>query len=108
MITISLCFALGTTFALSTGVPTPDHGKSHHHPVHYHYGYEVHSPYHGTKFGHREAGDGHNTKGQYYVHLPDGRLQTVHYNADHYKGYVANVKYSKGHHVHKGKGGKHY
>ena len=27
------------------------------------------------------------------VYLPDGRLQTVTYTADHYNGYVADVKY---------------
>ena len=27
------------------------------------------------------------------MYLPDGRLQTVTYTADHYNGYVADVKY---------------
>ena len=29
----------------------------------------------------------------FQVHLPDGRVQTVTYTADHYNGYVADVKY---------------
>ena len=28
------------------------------------------------------------------MHLPDGRLQTVKYTADHYNGYVADVSYT--------------
>ena len=32
--------------------------------------------------------------GSYTVHLPDGRIQTVKYTADHYNGYVADVSVS--------------
>ena len=31
--------------------------------------------------------------GSYRVNLPDGRVQTVTYTADHYDGFVADVKY---------------
>ena len=41
-----------------------------------------------------ESADGQNVYGSYQVHLPDGRLQTVKYTADHYNGYVADVSYT--------------
>lgn len=37
--------------------------------------------------------DGHATKGQYEVALPDGRMQIVSYHADWKNGYHADVKY---------------
>ena len=37
--------------------------------------------------------DGKAVTGSYSVALPDGRVQTVTYTADHYNGYVADVKY---------------
>nr|XP_027223617.1 cuticle protein 21-like [Penaeus vannamei] len=47
----------------------------------------------GNDFGHQEARDNDNTQGSYYVHLPDGRLQTVRYVVDGDNGYVADVSY---------------
>ena len=34
-----------------------------------------------------------NVKGSYTVALPDGRIQHVTYHADHYNGFVSDVKY---------------
>jgi hypothetical protein len=45
-------------------------------------------------FGHSESRDGDRTDGQYYVLLPDGRVQYVKYYVDGYSGYVAEVSYS--------------
>jgi len=59
----------------------------------YNYNYGVSDSYSGANFGASEARDGYNTNGEYHVSLPDGRLQTVTYNADG-NGYVADVKYS--------------
>ncbi|XP_042879297.1 cuticle protein 19-like [Penaeus japonicus] len=63
-------------------------------PPKYAFEYAVNDPYLGNHFGHSETRDGYRTDGEYFVHLPDGRLQTVSYYADetgyhptvHYKG----------------------
>lgn len=36
---------------------------------------------------------GKTVTGSYQVALPDGRVQTVTYTADHYNGFVADVAY---------------
>ena len=45
------------------------------------------------KEGGFETADGKAVVGSYQVALPDGRIQTVTYTADHYNGFVADVKY---------------
>ena len=56
--------------------------------------YGVHDDYSGANFAQSETADGKNVAGSYTVHLPDGRVQTVTYTADHYNGYVADVAYT--------------
>lgn len=74
-------------------------GPAHHHvaydesPKPYAYQYGVHDDYSGANFNAQETADGKGVVGSYQVHLPDGRVQTVSYSADHYNGYVADVKY---------------
>lgn len=46
-----------------------------------------------TDFGHQKSRDGENTRGSYYVRLPDGRLQKVTYYVDGDSGFVAEVSY---------------
>ncbi|XP_042234990.1 pro-resilin-like [Homarus americanus] len=62
-------------------------------PIPYNYAYGVKDEYSGTDFGHSEDSDGSTAKGSYKVVLPDGRIQTVTYLADHYGGYQAQVSY---------------
>ncbi|XP_063586810.1 cuticle protein 8-like [Penaeus indicus] len=62
-------------------------------PAHYTYDYGIDDAHLGTNFGHAESRDGYKTKGVYYVHLPDGRLQTVKYYVDEH-GYHPEVTYS--------------
>merc|ERR1712048_1018846 len=77
--------------------PTP--APAYHVPVEkevphpYSYQYAVQDDYSGSNFAANEAADGKTVTGSYTVHLPDGRVQTVTYTADHYNGYVADVKY---------------
>ena len=62
-------------------------------PKPYAFQYGVADTYSGAKFSAQEAQDGKVITGSYQVALPDGRIQTVTYTADHYNGYVADVKY---------------
>jgi len=63
-------------------------------PHPYDFTYAVKDSYSGNDFGQGESGDGYgNVQGQYYVRLPDGRVQRVTYTADHNSGYVADVTY---------------
>ncbi|XP_045617292.2 pro-resilin-like [Procambarus clarkii] len=59
----------------------------------YNFNYAVKHEDSGNDFGHQETRNGDDTKGSYYVQLPDGRLQTVNYIVDGDSGYIADVKY---------------
>merc|ERR1712098_914867 len=61
-------------------------------PSPYTYTYAVNDDYSGTKFEQTESGDGTGAvSGSYSVNLPDGRIQTVTYNANDATGNVAEV-----------------
>merc|ERR1712168_1221161 len=62
-------------------------------PKPYAYEYGVADDYSGSNFNAHENADGKAVTGSYQVHLPDGRIQTVTYTADHYNGYIADVSY---------------
>jgi len=73
---------------------------SHNHPgapvipkPYYNYGYSVQDKYSGNNYNAQETADGKDIIGSYQVHLPDGRLQTVKYTANHYTGYVPEITY---------------
>jgi hypothetical protein len=53
--------------------------------------YGVKSEPSGADFGHRESREGDITRGDYYVSLPDGRIQKVAYTVDEEGGYQAQV-----------------
>merc|ERR1711923_1434 len=62
-------------------------------PKPYAFQYGVADDYSGAKFNAQETADGKAVTGSYQVALPDGRIQTVTYTADHYNGFIADVKY---------------
>ena len=86
------------------GPPAPAYAPAPYHPAPhakhpdeapkpYAFQYGVADDYSGAKFNAQETADGKVVAGSYSVALPDGRIQTVTYTADHYNGYVADVKY---------------
>merc|ERR1712008_585769 len=59
------------------------------------FSYAVADDYSGSNFNAQENQDVNGAvSGSYSVNLPDGRIQTVTYTADHYNGYLAEVSYS--------------
>merc|ERR1711890_216074 len=62
-------------------------------PEPYTYTYGVADDYSKANFNAAETSDANGVVGgSYSVSLPDGRIQTVPYTADHVNGYVANVE----------------
>ena len=63
-------------------------------PEPYTYTYGVADDYSKANFNAAETSDANGVvSGSYSVALPDGRIQTVKYTADHVNGYVAEVPY---------------
>ncbi|KAH9634985.1 hypothetical protein HF086_004758 [Spodoptera exigua] len=61
-------------------------------PANYNFEYMVKDDQSGNDFGHRESRQGDRAEGLYYVLLPDGRKQTVQYEADQ-DGYKPKISY---------------
>ncbi|CAL4176098.1 unnamed protein product, partial [Meganyctiphanes norvegica] len=59
----------------------------------YDFAYGVKDDYRGLDFDQSENSDGNVVQGGYNVVLPDGRIQTVTYEADHDNGFRSNVEY---------------
>merc|ERR1711970_171426 len=73
------------------------HGGDHYveRPDPFHFQYGVHDDKYYTDFSEVRSGDeAGNIKGEYQVHLPDGKVQHVIYHADgNYGGTIMDVKY---------------
>ncbi|GBP26878.1 Pro-resilin [Eumeta japonica] len=61
-------------------------------PANYNFEYMVNDHHHGTDFGHHEERQDETARGEYHVVLPDGRKQTVNYEADE-RGFKPRVSY---------------
>ncbi|XP_045781213.1 pro-resilin-like [Maniola jurtina] len=61
-------------------------------PASYSFGYTVSDASEGAQFGHREERREESAQGEYHVVLPDGRTQTVSYEADE-RGFKPQVSY---------------
>merc|ERR1719323_2074232 len=73
--------------------PAP-HAPENPPPQPFAYQYGVADDYSGANFEKAETQDNYgNLQGSYRINLPDGRVQTVTYTADHENGFVADVKY---------------
>ena len=104
-------FIVAAVLAVAAGAPAPDSRPAYrpapaYKPAPYHpepqykeeprpyaFEYAVNDHYSGANFAQNEKSDGHNAEGSYTVALPDGRIQTVKYVADHYDGFNAEVTY---------------
>merc|ERR1719260_2831 len=63
-------------------------------PAKYTYTYGVQDPETANNYGQQESRDGYSTQGEYFVNLPDGRLQKVTYTVSGDGGYIAEVTYT--------------
>ncbi|XP_026758527.2 pro-resilin-like [Galleria mellonella] len=61
-------------------------------PANYNFGYMVNDYQEGTDFGHHEERQDERAMGEYHVVLPDGRKQTVSYEADE-RGFKPQISY---------------
>merc|ERR550539_1469572 len=76
------------------GAPAGPHPIAKLPPQPFAYQYGVKDDYSGASFDKSESQNAEGeVAGEYRVALPDGRTQIVTYKADHYGGFVADVKY---------------
>merc|ERR1711944_132384 len=95
LVAVSVALPAGPPAPYHAPAPAPYHAPAPYDesPKPYAFQYGVADDYSGAKFNAQETADGKAVTGSYQVALPDGRIQTVTYTADHYNGYVADVKY---------------
>merc|ERR1712117_411091 len=85
-------FILAMAEAMPQGYAAPETYPDE--PAVYSYTYGVADDYSQNNYGQSESRDGYNTQGEYFVNLPDGRLQKVTYTVVGDAGYVADVVYT--------------
>ncbi|XP_050721080.1 cuticle protein 19.8-like, partial [Eriocheir sinensis] len=88
LLLLGLAATLASTAATSYG-PTQQNAA----PANYDFNWAVNDAPSSNNYGQQESRQGDNTKGSYYVQLPDGRLQRVDYTVSGDSGFVAQVTY---------------
>lgn len=90
-----LSLVLAFTYSMpQKGYPAPAEPTYPDEPPKYQFTYGVQDDYTKNNFGQQESRDGYSATGEYFVNLPDGRLQKVVYTVNGEGGYVADVSYS--------------
>merc|ERR1712072_601242 len=86
-------FLFSVLLAIASSTPIPDSPPEPYNAPSYAYKYTVDDGPYGPVFSHGENRENYNTKGEYQVNLPDGRVATVTYTVDGPSGFIADVKY---------------
>ncbi|KAK4295357.1 hypothetical protein Pmani_032074 [Petrolisthes manimaculis] len=92
---VAACMAAVAVAAPQTGnygYQPPTSNQYYETPAQYQFQWDVNDQYSGNYYGHSENRDGANTKGSYYVRLPDSRLMKVDYYVDEY-GYHPTITF---------------
>merc|ERR1719385_537280 len=88
---LAVAFAAGPP---AYGPPAPYKPEEKLPPQPFAYEYGVNDDYSKANFKKTETQDAQgNVAGSFVIALPDGRIQTTTYTADHYNGFVADVTY---------------
>ena len=94
MLQLIIIVSIATSLASSQYAPTP-YVEEKLAPQPFSYEYGVADDYSKANFKKTETQDASgNVQGSFTIALPDGRIQTTTYTADHVNGFVAEVTYS--------------
>merc|ERR1739844_430261 len=86
-------FLFSVFLAVASSTPIPDPPPAPYNAPSYAFKYTVEDGPYGPVFSHGEERENYNTKGEYQVTLPDGRVKTVTYTVEGPSGFIADVKY---------------
>merc|ERR1712038_911312 len=86
-------FLFSVFLAVASSTPIPDSPPAPYNAPSYAFKYTVEDGPYGPVFSHGEERENYNTKGEYQVTLPDGRVKTVTYTVEGPSGFIADVKY---------------
>jgi hypothetical protein len=94
LVIVSALVALSLSAGPPYAAPAPKYVEEKLPPQPFAYEYGVNDDYSKANFKKTESQDGNGVvAGEYVIALPDGRIQTTKYTADHVNGFVAEVSY---------------